>query len=244
LKSDSRCIKPFDSDKHAGLGLDSDYLGHYISSCHVVPINLVELFYALRHYPVVFTVRENGYELCAVTGLQSGINLYCDREGKWIEEAYIPAFVRRLPFYTAVAQDGNKSGKQVVLVDEAGLSKSASPFFNQAGIATDLWHKQEKFIADFISAQEQTERFSARLSKLNLLEPFDAQINPRNHDNMQLTGMYRVNENRLNNLPAKVIKELMQGGDLSRLYGHLISLENFAKLLDLSSNRLRNKNTH
>ncbi len=46
--------------------------------------------------------------------------------------------------------------------------------------------------------------------------------------------MHRVNEDRLNQLPAKAIKAMMSRGELSRVYAHLISLENFAKLLDLS----------
>ncbi|MCZ6722795.1 MAG: SapC family protein, partial [Gammaproteobacteria bacterium] len=62
----------------------------------------------------------------------------------------------------------------------------------------------------------------------------DAQINPQQKNSLRVSGMHRVDENRLNNLPAKVIKDLMQEGEMSRIYAHLISLENFAKLLDLS----------
>ena len=68
-----------------------------------------------------------------------------------------------------------------------------------------------------------------------MLEAFDAQINPQQADGMRVTGMHRVNENRLNSLDAGTIKRLMQQGSLSRIYAHLISLENFAKLLELSA---------
>ena len=47
--------------------------------------------------------------------------------------------------------------------------------------------------------------------------------------------MHRVYEDKLNQLPADTVKELMEQGEMSRIYAHLISLENFAKLLDLSS---------
>jgi hypothetical protein len=60
-------------------------------------------------------------------------------------------------------------------------------------------------------------------------------VNPERQDSLRLTGMYRVNETRLNRLAAKTIRSLMQGGEMSRIYAHLISLENFAKLLDLSA---------
>jgi hypothetical protein len=47
-----------------------------------------------------------------------------------------------------------------------------------------------------------------------------------------MTGMYRVTEQKLADLPADKLKELAQKGILARVYAHLISLANFGKLLD------------
>ena len=46
-----------------------------------------------------------------------------------------------------------------------------------------------------------------------------------------LTGMYRVAEARLAELEAVVLKELVQKGVLGRIYTHLLSLDNFQRLL-------------
>jgi len=47
-----------------------------------------------------------------------------------------------------------------------------------------------------------------------------------------MTGMHRVSEQKLNGLPAGKLKEFAQNGVLARIYCHLMSLANFARLLD------------
>ena len=54
---------------------------------------------------------------------------------------------------------------------------------------------------------------------------------------MQLTGMHRVAEKNLENLNTAQLKNLMRRGWLARIYMHLLSLENFARLLDRKGSR-------
>jgi hypothetical protein len=55
---------------------------------------------------------------------------------------------------------------------------------------------------------------------------------------MQLTGMHRVAEKNLENLNTAQLKNLMRKGYLARIYIHLLSLENFARLLDRKGERV------
>ena len=240
--TESPRLVAFDASKHAGLGLSPQHLCDFTIRHNVVLINLAEFFYASQNYPVVFLKHENdAIQAAAVTGLRQGENLFADDRGNWREHAYVPAYIRRFPFYTAPANDESDPDKRLIMVDETGLMPSAEPFFDASGKPTEKWKERQAFIADFISAEKQTEGFTARIDDLGLLEPFDAQINPQGQDSMRVSGMQRINENRLNRLPAKAIRALMQQGDLSRIYAHLISLENFAKLLDLSELKKRSK---
>jgi hypothetical protein len=50
--------------------------------------------------------------------------------------------------------------------------------------------------------------------------------------------MHRVAEKNLENLNTAQLKNLMRKGYLGRIYLHLISLENFARLLDRKGERL------
>jgi hypothetical protein len=54
---------------------------------------------------------------------------------------------------------------------------------------------------------------------------------------MHLTGMRRVSEKSLENLNAAQLKNLMRKGILARIYMHLMSLENFARLLERKAAR-------
>ncbi|MCZ6883492.1 MAG: SapC family protein [Gammaproteobacteria bacterium] len=228
-------IVPFDSQIHAGLGIDPQQLKHFSARHNAITINLVEFFYASQHFPIVFVKTDNDMmQTSAITGLQKNENLFVGEQGHWQQHVYVPAYIRRFPFYTADANDKTKPDKKIIMVDEAGLVECDDPFFDKSGHATEKWSQVESFIADYISAEKMTVRFATKLDRLGLMEPFDAQINPQQKNSLRVSGMHRVDENRLNNLPAKVIKDLMQEGEMSRIYAHLISLENFAKLLDLS----------
>jgi hypothetical protein len=49
--------------------------------------------------------------------------------------------------------------------------------------------------------------------------------------------MHRVDEKRLENLNAAQLKNLIRKGFLARIYLHLLSLENFARLLERKAAR-------
>ena len=229
-------IVPFDAKKHAGLGLSQSSLSHFMATRNAFAISLTEFFYASQHYPVVFVkAPDESLQASVLTGLRQSENLFIDAEGNWQEQAYVPAYVRRFPFYTVDSEDGAQPDKALIMVDETGLEVSQHPFIESSGEASKQWLQMKRFIADYIAANKLTLEFTAKMERLDLLEAFEAQINPKLQSRMQVSGMYRIDENKLNRLPARVIKDLMQKGELSRIYAHLISLENFAKLLDLSA---------
>jgi hypothetical protein len=70
------------------------------------------------------------------------------------------------------------------------------------------------------------------LAQLGLLESFTMQAVPNDGAPVAMTGMYRVAEQKMAELPGDKLKELAQSGILSRVYAHLISLSNFGRLLD------------
>ncbi|MCP4432025.1 MAG: SapC family protein [Gammaproteobacteria bacterium] len=232
-------IVPFDAHQHAGLGEKLSQLSCFMSTRNSVEINLTEFFYASRFYPVVFVKNELGaMQTCVVTGLKQAENLFVDCQGNWQDYAYVPAYLRRFPFFSAdMNDDGLQADKCMIMVDELGLSESENPFFDCSGKATDKWKLMQTFISETISAQKLTLAFTTKIENLGLLEAFEAQINPQLQSRMQLTGMFRINEDRLNRLASRIIKDLMNQGELSRIYAHLISLENFARLLDLSADK-------
>ena len=173
----------------------------------------------------------------ALTGLNAGENLYVDDAGQWRAGVYVPAYVRRYPFCTAALADtGDAAPEFIVYVDEDALAPASSPeraFFDTAGEPTEAWHARERLIREMEAARMTTETFTAGLDRLELFEPFEAHAQPQRGLPMLVKGLFRVGEERLNALPGDTIKGLMNRGELSRIYAHLMSLDNFAALLDL-----------
>ncbi len=238
LPAGYRSVVTFDRETHAGLGVDEAARYRAAAGLNAIYLTAVEFFQACHDYPVVF-VHEGGdgpVVPMAVTGLQQGRNLFVDARAGWREWAYVPAWCRRYPFITTeVRLDDSGEMARVICVDEGCLSADAEPLFDAEGRSTSAWERIESLINDFEMAVQQTRRLCELLQQHALLEPFQAQVHPRHDEPMTLQGMFRVKEEALNELPSRVLKDFMRRGELSRIYAHLISLENFAALLDLQA---------
>ncbi|HEV3008728.1 MAG TPA: SapC family protein, partial [Burkholderiales bacterium] len=96
--------------------------------------------------------------------------------------------------------------------------------------------------AEYEADLERMREMCALLADYGLLEPFSMQATLKKEKgggSMQMSGMHRVAEKNLENLNAAQLKNLMRKGYLARIYLHLLSLENFARLLDRKGERTR-----
>jgi hypothetical protein len=226
-----------DRIKHSGLGLRPGLNAGWCSGLNSVFLSAVELGKAALDYPVAF-VREPGgeYQPVAVLGLRRNENLFVDEAGRWQPLNYQPAYVRRFPFCVVeVAAADGRDPQRLICVQEDQLAPSAAPFFDAQGQATPAWKPVQDLVESLEGARQQTRAFARRLDAFGLLTPFDALLLPsRGGQQLQLQGLHRVDEEKLNALGPREQKMLMRKGELRAIYAHLLSLENFAKLLDLT----------
>ena len=223
-------IALLDRKRHAERGLRED-AARFAATLHAIPLTLPEFIAASRSCPVVFARAGSDWQALMIVGLAEGQNLCVDQLGDWRSDCYLPAYVRRYPFCTAMTTRGD--GERVVCVDEAGLAPLPPFLFDPRGEETPTWRDIDRLIREMDIASRQTSLFCQRLAELALLEPFDATLRPIAGAERRLTGLWRAAESRLNALPSGAIVELMRSGFLSRLYAHLMSLDNFQRLLGL-----------
>lgn len=230
-------LQPFNRDDFRGKGRAPAGNAAFTSTLNSIYLTAMEFFQATRSYPIVFArdAQSSATLPVAITGLEKAQNLFVDDEGNWHPDTYQPAYVRRWPFFTA--QVANDAERTLVCVDPAGLQDSDTPFIDANGKATEYWKETERLIQEMENARRQTMEFTAALTEHDLLEPFEAHAVAREGGRLRLAGMYRVSEEKLNALPDKAIGKMMKKGQLSRIYAHLISLENFRRLLDLRLER-------
>jgi hypothetical protein len=198
-----------------------------------VPISYSEFGVACRDYPLAFITTDQGRTFIpvGVLGVTGGENLFlCD--GRWDNSVYLPAYLRRYPFCMArVTLDSVEQADRLICVEKAFLSDDGERMFDDSGAALARWQPIEKLLQEYEADLERGREMCAILADYALLEPFTLQASLKEGGAMNLGGMHRVDERKLEFLNAAQHKNLIRKGIMGRIYAHLISLENFARLL-------------
>lgn len=206
----------------------------FCKNLNAIPISYTEFSVACRDYPLVFASGDNGQSFApmAVLGLADGENLFLTN-GAWDKNAYLPAYVRRYPFCMAKVKLANvEQADRLICVEKDFLDDRGEVMFDPDGKALPTWQPIEKLLQEYEADLERSREMSATLSDYALLEPFAMRAQTNAGASMNLTGMYRVDEKKLAFLNASQHKNLINKGVMGRIYAHLISMENFARLLD------------
>jgi hypothetical protein len=90
----------------------------------------------------------------------------------------------------------------------------------------------QRLLAEYEADLERGRELCAVLADYALLEPFTLQATVNQGGKLQLTGMHRVDEKKIEHLNVSQFKNLAKKGILGRIYAHLLSLENFSRLLE------------
>jgi hypothetical protein len=221
---------PFNKLQHKRLGVRRDAI-EFARTLNVIYLSSAEFPSACHDYPIAFA-RDGvgGVAPLIISGLDSMTNLFIDEKGVWDADTYCPAYVRRYPFFTATVDDGT-GGKAIICVDERGLDSESPSLFSATGKDTGRWREIELLVTEMDAELRKTAVFCERLVALELLEPFEAEFHPRGRQPVKVAGLLRVNEKRLRGLADDEVARLMRNGHLSRIYAHLLSFENFNRLL-------------
>jgi hypothetical protein len=213
----------------------------FAQSGNAIPISHTEFQLIAREYPIVFSSGDDGktFAAVAVLGMTNAENLFVTN-GIWAPGVYVPAYARRYPFCMAkVAVDKVEQKDRLICVEKAHVDEQAGEaMFDDKGQPSQRWTDIERLLSEYEADLERSREMCAIFSDYGLLEPFAMQAK-MNLDGatLQLAGMYRIKEKNLENLNAAQLKNLMRKGYMARAYMHLLSLENFSKLLDRKSVR-------
>ncbi|HEY4371242.1 MAG TPA: SapC family protein [Burkholderiales bacterium] len=212
-------------------------LPEFTRRLNAIPVSFSEFSATCRDYPLVFSSGDEGktFAPVAVLGLTDRENLFARNDG-WAPDTYVPAYVRRYPFcMTRVTMGGVEQSERLICVEKDRIVESGDEgeaMFDGEAKPLPHWATIEKLLQEYEADLERTREMCSILHDYGLLEPFSMQANLNAGGSMQLNGMYRVAENKLEFLNAGQHKNLIRKGVMGRIYLHLVSLENFARLLD------------
>ena len=232
-------IAPFLKNQKVNLPVPGK-LPSFTQSLNAIPVSFTEFNVAHRDYPIVFSSGDEGKSFApvAVLGLQAQENLFALDDG-WAPGVYVPAYVRRYPFCMArVTLDNIEQAERLICVEKEHVTETGGvAMFGEEQEPLPRWKEIEKLLEEYEADLERTKEMCGILADYGLLEPFTLQATLNAGGSMHLTGMFRVDEKKIEFLNASQHKNLIRKGVMSKIYIHLLSLENFGRLLDRKAGR-------
>ncbi|WP_448659866.1 SapC family protein [Sphingomonas sp. CJ99] len=219
-------LTPLSSEVHATFKLRPSPLAPYLANTHAVPLTVEEFPLVQRRQPIVFSAGDEPVPL-ALFGLNEGVNLFFDGEGKLTEPGlYIPAYVRRYPFLLARLRPNSDELSLCFdpKSDVIGAFDEGQALFDN-GQPSELTKAVLQFNEQFEQAGMKTNAFMQELKSLDLLMDGEISIQP---DGAPQPFVYRgfkmVDERKLADLRGDQLRKMSQNGMLPLVYAHLFSL--------------------
>jgi len=218
-------LEPLSSSAHGAWKARRMESAPFLAQTHAVPLTVEEFALAQRHFPIVFSVGDNPVPL-ALMGLNEGVNVFVDDEGKLTSEVYVPAYVRRYPFMLARLRPEVDELSLCFdpTADAIGAFEEGEALFedNQPSETT----KQILgFCENFEQAGMQTGAFMKELVYNKLLIDGEVSIQPEGSAQpFVYRGFQMISEDALKNLRGDVARKMIQSGLLPLVYAHLFSL--------------------
>jgi len=191
-----------------------------------------EFYASSKSFPIVFAKSDKGdFFATVLMGLKEDRNIFVNEDGSWRDGEYMPAFLRRYPFVFVEHED--VLALAVDMDCSAVNKKSGERLFDKDGESTEYAKQVMQFMEGYQVSNQRTEALIAKLVALDLLEDARAEIVDKNSESFTFTGFQRVSEEKLGELSDEDTLDLVRSGYYKLILAHLMSLNNFGKLLEI-----------
>jgi hypothetical protein len=225
-------LVPLNSKEHAKYKTRQIDSALFMDGQHAVPLTVEEFVMASRHFPIIFSASDTPVPLILM-GMNEGINVYMDEKGKFTQNVYIPAYVRRYPFMLAkLRPDTDELSLCFDPTSEAvgEFKKGGDPLFD-GETPSENTKNILKFCEDFEQAGARTHAFVEELVKYDLLMDGEVSIQQEGQENPFIyRGFKMVDENKLREMRGDELRKMNQNGMLPLIYAHLFSLSLMSEL--------------
>ena len=219
-------LVPLNSRDHAEFKSRTTDRAPWLVNQHAVPLTVEEFPQAQRHFPIVFSSGENPVPL-ALMGLNEGVNVFVDDEGKLGENVYIPAYVRRYPFL--LAKLAPEAAELSLCFDPSsdlvGSFDEGTELFADTQ-PTDTTKSLLAFCEQFEQAGMRTGAFLEEIKKHELLMDGEVAIQQEGVAQPYVyRGFQMINAEKLREVRGDVLRGWNQSGLLALIFAHFFSLD-------------------
>lgn len=219
-------LLPLSTVDHADFKSRSVESAPFLTTQHAVPLTVDEFVNAQRFAPIIFSAGADSVPLLLM-GLNEGVNIFVDDEGKLRGPAYIPAYVRRYPWMLAkLRPDSEELSLCFDPTSPAiGAFEEGNALFED-GKPSELTQGVLKFCEDFEQAAARTGQFVRELQEVGLLMDGEVSIQtPIADQPFVYRGFRMINEEKLRDLRGDQLRKINQSGMLPLIHAHLFSLQ-------------------
>ena len=232
-------LEPLSSEAHASFKIRPQTTAPFLVDQHAIPLTVDEFPLVQRFMPIVFTLGEDAIPI-ALMGLNEGVNVFVDGDGKLTEDNfYVPAYIRRYPYMLArLRPDATELSLCFDPTAESiGAFEDGDALF-QDGKPSEVTQNILQFNETFEQAGQRTQQFMKDLRELGLLEDGEVSIQQEGFEQpFVYRGFQMVSEQKLMDLRGDQLRKISQNGMLPLIYAHLFSLalmrEIFARQMKL-----------
>ncbi len=223
---------PLDKDKHSALKVKTQHGFSFAKQTHLASVSLREFAQIASCMPIAFIkdAQSGNFHAIAMLGLEQGNNMYF-AEDKW-QGHVMPLNIQRFPF--DVRPDGDKLG---VFIDENSdlVGEEGEPLFTEAGEPSEFLKNRQQLLSEIANSEMMTQRFVKTLVELDLLDPLQLAVQYMTGETRNVTGVFAINEKRVNELSDEKTLELKKNGYLGAIYTAMLSLAQINRLVQLSA---------
>ena len=148
-------------------------------------------------------------------------------DGNWEPGTYLPSYLRRYPFATAVG-DNEQFAVVIDRASDAVSDNPERPFFKD-NVVSEQTQSMIEFCKRFELEHRRTKQFCNQLVELGLLS--EQQVKAPNDESKIIANFVGVDIQKLNDISDEVLRDIYQSGFLGNIFAHLFSLENWNRLL-------------
>lgn len=231
-------LTPIDKIKHAKFAVKGNDLSN-TAAMHLCPALAQEFPQLTAEFPIVFVKNDSGhFHSVAMLGLKPGENLFL-QNGKW-QANYVPTALRTYPF--SLTNADAKGERLAVCMDESSALISSDgnegkALFKDDGSESDYLKNIGGFLTQVMSQGRFSDDFGKYLGELELFEEQTITVKLDDGSDHRLTGVFRIDEAKLNALDNDAFIKLRELSYLPAIYAHLASLRQVNNLARLNALR-------
>lgn len=205
----------------------------HIADHHMTQILAHEMAHAAQELPVVFIQAEDNesFYCVALLGLKEGENLLVNKENRW-QAGFIPAGYTHHPLSLAPHPTDDSQYSITIDMDSDTVSETeGSALYNEDGSETEELLERRKALEIYYRSSLVTKDFNTIIKDLGLLEPLRISF-AVGEDKRDVTGVFAIDEKKLNALSDEQFLDLRKKGCLAPIYAHLVSLKQLQRLIN------------